>query len=207
MENQMSMKMNSRSIFKRRVDPQTKQINTIHQWNLDSVYTNKHNFNNKESRWCDLNCVPYYRNGLLYGPDVVEDKLTGVTYHNILKYRGDIWRAMMANPEQFKPETFFKVGDKLLVDHFQSQVRFEVTGFSPRAGNMYGTRYLNVDWNFDLERYDQDVQQKVFINDTMDYWTTNPIKENQQFDKMARPYSWYAVPQETFLKFQLLGLA
>ena len=199
----MSILMNNKTIYTRKIDPQTKQIE---QQSKPGYYPNKHRYNNAESRWCDLNNVPYYRNGLLYGPDLIEDKITGLTYHSIVEHRAKIWRAMAENPKQFKPETFFKVGDKLLIDHFQSQSRFEVTHFSPKAGNMHGTRLLNVDWQFDQERWDQDKETTAFMYGARDYWHTKPVKENQQIDKLARPWSWYAVPKDTYLKFQLLGL-
>lgn len=199
MENRMSIVMNNKTIYNRKIDPQTKQVE---RESKPGLFYNDHRFNNAESRWCDLNHVPYYRNGFLYGPDIIEDKITGLTYHSIVKDRGKIWRAMAENPKQFKPETFFKVGDKLLVDHFQSQSRFEVTHFSPKAGNMHGTRLLNVDWQFDQESY----EQGDYV-DMRTLWYTKAVKENQQIGKLARPWSWYAVSQEAYLKFQLLGLA
>ena len=49
-------------------------------------YCNQHPYNNKESRWCDLNEVPYARNGYLYSPETIEDQITGVTYYQIDGY-------------------------------------------------------------------------------------------------------------------------
>ena len=45
---------------------------------------NYHRYNNATSRWCDANNVPYQRSGFLFGPNTVEDQVTGNTFH-ILK--------------------------------------------------------------------------------------------------------------------------
>ena len=55
---------------------------TEHQLNGKGYY-NQHPYNNKESRWCDLNEVPYARNGYLYGPETVEDQITGQVYYHL----------------------------------------------------------------------------------------------------------------------------
>ena len=44
---------------------------------------NYHRYNNQTSRWCDQNNVPYQRNGFLFGPNTVEDQVTGNTFHTI----------------------------------------------------------------------------------------------------------------------------
>ena len=179
-------------------------------------YYNQHPYNNKESRWCDLNEVPYARNGYLYGPETVEDQITGqVYYHLNMHYNnnyGKLYAAMAENT--IDPTVFFKEGDSLLIKHQQADVRFTITGFSSRAKNMVGTRHLNQDWAFDQEGWQDYKKQhldgkpqenwKVW-SDRSAFWTTGPVQTNEQHGKIARFWNWQAVPKETFLRFQLLG--
>ena len=186
---------------------------TMNQYQVTSKgYRNKHHYHNKESRWCDLNEVPYARNGYLYGPETVEDQITGETYYQIDGYNNkNFYRNLYDGT--LDPSTLFKEGDTLLIRHQQSDVRFKVTEFSPRANNMVGTRYLNLSWTFDAEGYKQyqtNNSQGSKANwqlwqDRSRYWTTGSVQTNDQHDKVARFWSWQAVPKETFLKFQLLG--
>ena len=175
-------------------------------------YRNKHHYHNKESRWCDLNKVPYARNGYLYGPETVEDQITGETYYQIDGYNNkNFYRNLYDGT--LDPSTLFKEGDTLLIRHQQSDVRFKVTEFSPRANNMVGTRYLNLSWTFDAEGYKQyqtNNSQGSKANwqlwqDRSRYWTTASVKDNVQHNKVARPWSWQAVPKEVLLRLQLLG--
>tara|TARA_B100001093_G_scaffold134661_1_gene127190 strand:+ start:6385 stop:6948 length:564 start_codon:yes stop_codon:yes gene_type:complete len=175
-------------------------------------YRNKHHYHNKESRWCDLNEVPYARNGYLYGPETVEDQITGETYYQIDGYNNkNFYRNLYDGT--LDPSTLFKEGDTLLIRHQQSDVRFKVTEFSPRANNMVGTRYLNLSWTFDAEGYKQyqtNNSQGSKANwqlwqDRSRYWTTASVKDNVQHNKVARPWSWQAVPKEVLLRLQLLG--
>ena len=111
------------------------------------------------------------------------------------------------------PSTLFKEGDTLLIRHQQSDVRFKVTEFSPRANNMVGTRYLNLSWTFDAEGYKQYQTNNSqgskpnwqLWQDRSRYWTTASVKDNVQHNKVARPWSWQAVPKEVLLRLQLLG--
>ena len=188
---------------------------TMNQYQVTSKgYRNKHFYHNKESRWCDLNEVPYARNGYLYGPETIEDQITGETYYQIDGYKNknfyqNVWDGTL------DPSTLFKEGDTLLIRHQQSDVRFKITEFSPRANNMVGTRYLNLSWKFDAEGYKQ-YQTKNSHNynsktswqvwqDRSRYWTTTSVKNNIQHDKVARPWSWSAVTKEVLLRLQLLG--
>ena len=175
-------------------------------------YCNRHPYNNKESRWCDLNEVPYARNGYLYGPETIEDQITGETYYQIDGYNNkNFYRNLYDGT--LDPSTLFKEGDTLLIRHQQSDVRFKVTEFSPRANNMVGTRYLNLSWTFDAEGYKQyqtNNSQGSKANwqlwqDRSRYWTTASVKDNVQHNKVARPWSWQAVPKEVLLRLQLLG--
>ena len=186
------------------------------QYQINSKgYYNQHPYNNKESRWCDLNEVPYARNGYLYGPETVEDQITGqVYYHLNMHYNnnyGKLYSAMAENT--IDPTVFFKEGDSLLIKHQQADVRFTITGFSSRAKNMVGTRHLNVAWHWDEEGWkkykkkhlgNEPSNWKVW-HDRNAFWTTGPVQTNDQHDKIARFWNWQAVPKETFLKFQLLG--
>lgn len=186
---------------------------TMNQYQVTSKgYRNKHHYHNKESRWCDLNEVPYARNGYLYGPETVEDQITGETYYQIDGYNNkNFYRNLYDGT--LDPSTLFKEGDTLLIRHQQSDVRFKVTEFSPRANNMVGTRYLNLSWTFDAEGYKQyqtNNSQGSKTNwqlwqDRSRYWTTASVKDNVQHNKVARPWSWQAVPKEVLLRLQLLG--
>lgn len=186
---------------------------TMNQYQVTSKgYRNKHHYHNKESRWCDLNEVPYARNGYLYGPETVEDQITGETYYQIDGYNNkNFYRNLYDGT--LDPSTLFKEGDTLLIRHQQSDVRFKVTEFSPRANNMVGTRYLNLSWTFDAEGYKQyqtNNSQGSKANwqlwqDRSRYWTTASVKDNVQHNKVARPWSWQAVPKEVLLRLQLLG--
>lgn len=186
---------------------------TMNQYQVTSKgYRNKHHYHNKESRWCDLNKVPYARNGYLYGPETVEDQITGETYYQIDGYNNkNFYRNLYDGT--LDPSTLFKEGDTLLIRHQQSDVRFKVTEFSPRANNMVGTRYLNLSWTFDAEGYKQyqtNNSQGSKANwqlwqDRSRYWTTASVKDNVQHNKVARPWSWQAVPKEVLLRLQLLG--
>ena len=184
---------------------------TLHQ--IDGKgYFNKHPYNNKESRWCDLNEVPYARNGYLYGPETIEDQITGVTYYQIDYYNNtNFYRSFYDG--KLDPTTLFKEGDTLLIRHQQADVRFKITEFSPRAKNMIGTRYLNVAWHWDQEGWNK-YKRKHLGNEPSNwkvwdaqsaFWTTNSVSANAQPDKIARPWSWTAVTKETLLKLQLLG--
>ena len=178
-------------------------------------YCNQHPYNNKESRWCDLNEVPYARNGYLYGPETVEDQITGqVYYHLNMHYNnnyGKLYSAMAENT--IDPTLFFKEGDSLLIRHQQADVRFTITEFSSRAKNVVGTRHLNQNWVFDQEGWENYKKENVTGNpsnwkmwrDRNSFWTTGSVQTNDQHDKIARFWSWQAVPKETFLRFQLLG--
>jgi hypothetical protein len=184
-------------------------------------YYNQHPYNNKESRWCDLNEVPYARNGYLYGPETIEDQMTGQIYYhlNMHKSYANLYTAMVENT--IDPTVFFKEGDSLLIRYRQADVRFTVTGFSSRAKNMVGTRHLNVAWHWDEEGWnvykrkhlgnDPSNQKKLthwkVWQDKNAFWTTGSVKTNTQHDKIARFWNWQAVPKEVFLKFQLLGFA
>ena len=87
-------------------------------------YFNKHPYDNKESRWCDLNEVPYARNGYLYGPETIEDQITGITYYQIDFYNNtNFYRSFYDG--NLDPTTLFKEDDTLLVRHQQSDVRFK----------------------------------------------------------------------------------
>ena len=183
------------------------------QHRLDSKgYYNKHPYNNKESRWCDLNEVPYARNGYLYGSETIEDQLTGITYYPIHSLHNDNFsRAIYGGT--LDPSTLFKEGDTLLIRHQQADVRFKITEFSPRAKNMMGTRYLNVAWHWDEEGWkkykkkhlgDESSNWKVW-HDRNAFWTTASVASNVQPNKIARPWSWTAVTKETLLRLQLLG--
>ena len=185
---------------------------TQHQ--LDSKgYCNRHPYNNKESRWCDLNEVPYARNGYLYGSETIEDQLTGITYYPIHSLHNDNFsRAVYGGT--LDPSTLFREGDTLLIRHQQADVRFKITEFSPRAKNMVGTRYLNVAWQFDEEGWKKYKQEKDTCNyspssltwqDRSAFWTTGSVLSSAQPDKIARPWSWTAVTKETLLRLQLLG--
>lgn len=186
---------------------------TMNQYQVTSKgYRNKHSYHNKESRWCDLNEVPYARNGYLYGPETIEDQITGETYYQIDGYNNkNFYRNLYDGT--LDPSTLFKEGDTLLIRHQQSDVRFKITEFSPRANNMVGTRYLNLSWTFDAEGYKQyqtNNSQGSKANwqvwqDRSRYWTTTSVKNNIQHDKVARPWSWTAVTKEVLLRLQLLG--
>ena len=189
---------------------------TEHQLNGKGYY-NQHPYNNKESRWCDLNEVPYARNGYLYGPETVEDQITGqVYYHLNMHYNnnyGKLYDAMAENTVD--PTVFFKEGDSLLIRYRQADVRFTVTGFSSRAKNMVGTRHLNVAWQWDQEGWNEYKKKNNQVTtsktnwqiwrDRSAFWTTGSVKTNSQPDKVARFWNWQAVPKEVFLRFQLLG--
>ena len=186
---------------------------TMNQYQVTSKgYRNKHSYHNKESRWCDLNEAPYARNGYLYGPETIEDQITGETYYQIDGYNNkNFYRNLYDGT--LNPSTLFKEGKTLLIRHQQSDVRFKITEFSPRANNMVGTRYLNLSWTFDAEGYKQyqtNNSQGSKANwqvwqDRSRYWTTTSVKNNIQHDKVARPWSWTAVTKEVLLRLQLLG--
>lgn len=185
---------------------------TQHQLDGEGYY-NRHPYNNKESRWCDLNEVPYARNGYLYGSETIEDQITGITYYPI--------QPTVLNNSKFNqamydgtldPTSLFQEGDTLLIRHQQADVRFKITEFSPRAKNMVGTRYLNVAWHWNQEAWDK--YKKEHFDEATDwmawqdrsaFWTTGSVLASAQPDKIARPWSWQAVTKETFLKLQLLG--
>jgi len=191
---------------------------TQYQINSNGYY-NQHPYNNKESRWCDLNEVPYAKNGYLYGPETVEDQITGQVYYhlNMHKSYANLYTAMVENT--IDPTVFFKEGDSLLIRHQQADVRFTVTGFSSRAKNMVGTRHLNLVWQWDQEGWLAYKKKNLHAptassktnwqlwRDRNSFWTTGSVKTNIQPDKIARFWSWQAVPKEVFLKFQLLGFA
>ena len=187
---------------------------TEHQLNGKGYY-NQHPYNNKESRWCDLNEVPYARNGYLYGPETVEDQITGQVYYhlNMTNSYSSLYTAMAENT--IDPTVFFKEGDTLLIRYRQADVLFTITGFSPRAKNMVGTRHLNVAWQFDKEgweKYKKEVNPASTSKTNWQlwrhqsqFWTTGSVRTNSQPDKVARFWDWQAVPKEVFLRFQLLG--
>jgi len=176
-------------------------------------YFNKHPYNNKESRWCDLNEVPYARNGYLYGPETIEDQITGITYYQIDFYNNtNFYRSFYDG--KLDPTILFKEGDTLLIRHQQADVRFKITEFSPRAKNMIGTRYLNVAWQFDSEGWNKYKKEKDIYKysvnsltwqDQIAFWTTGSVLAGAQPNKIARAWSWTAVTKETLLKLQLLG--
>ncbi len=187
---------------------------TEHQLNGKGYY-NQHPYNNKESRWCDLNEVPYARNGYLYGPETVEDQITGQVYYhlNMTHSYSRLYTAMAENT--IDPTVFFKEGDSLLIRYRQADVRFTVTGFSSRAKNMVGTRHLNVAWQFDKEGWENYKKEgnpastsktnwQLWRHQSL-FWTTGSVRTNSQPDKVARFWNWQAVPKEVFLRFQLLG--
>ena len=176
-------------------------------------YCNQHPYNNKESRWCDLNEVPYARNGYLYSPETIEDQITGVIYYQIDGYYNNTNFYRSLYDGTLDPSTIFKEGDTLLIRHQQADVRFKVTEFSPRAKNMVGTRYLNVAWHWDQEGWSA-YKKKHLGNEPSNwkvwhqrntFWTTGSVLAGAQPDKIARPWSWTAVTKETLLKLQLLG--
>ena len=187
------------------------------QYQIDSKgYFNQHPYNNKESRWCDLNEVPYARNGYLYGPETIEDQITGQIYYhlNMHKSYANLYTAMVENT--IDPTVFFKEGDTLLIRPQQADVRFKIPGFSPRAKNMIGTRYLNVAWQFDQEGWNKYRKENPIETNESNwkvwhqrdaFWTTGSVLAGAQPDKIVRFWNWQAVPKETFLKFQLLGFA
>ena len=184
---------------------------TLHQ--IDGKgYFNKHPYNNKESRWCDLNEVPYARNGYLYGPETIEDQITGVTYYQIDFYNNaNFYRSFYDG--KLDPTTLFKEGDTLLIRHQQADVRFKITEFSPRAKNMVGTRYLNIAWHWDQEGWntykkkhlDGEPSNWKIWRARNSFWTTGSVLAGAQPNKIARPWSWTAVTKETLLRLQLLG--
>lgn len=177
-------------------------------------YYNRHPYNNKESRWCDLNEVPYARNGYLYGSETIEDQITGETYYQIDGYYNNTNLYRSFHDGTVDPSTLFKEGDTLLIRHQQADVRFKITEFSPRAKNMIGTRYLNVAWHWDEEGWNKYKEEKDICNHSVSsltwqdrnaFWTTGSVLAGAQPDKIARPWSWTAVTKETLLRLQLLG--
>ena len=176
-------------------------------------YYNRHPYNNKESRWCDLNEVPYARNGYLYGSETIEDQITGITYYPIYSLHNDNFsRAVYGGT--LDPSTLFREGDTLLIRHQQADVRFKITEFSPRAKNMIGTRYLNVAWHWDEEGWNKYRKENPIETNESNwkiwhqrsaFWTTGSVASNVQPNKVARPWSWTAVTKETLLRLQLLG--
>ena len=176
-------------------------------------YFNKHPYNNRESRWCDLNEVPYARNGYLYGSETIEDQITGITYYQIDGYYNNTNLYRSFHDGTVDPSALFKEGDTLLIRHQQADVRFKITEFSPRAKNMVGTRYLNVAWHWDQEGWST-YKKKHLGNEPSNwkvwdarnaFWTTGSVLAGAQPDKIARPWSWTAVTKETLLRLQLLG--
>ena len=170
------------------------------------AYRNNHHYSNAESRWCDLNKVPYARNGYLYGPSTIVDQIANETYY-CLDYTDQkgytkFWTALHENA--ITPDTLFKAGDNLLVRHQQADVRFKVAGFSPKAKNMFGTRFLNVDWRFNQIKYEQNHVDRHHNHGR--YWETQPVETNIQENKIATFWRWVAVPKDTYLKLQLLNL-
>jgi len=176
-------------------------------------YYNRHPYNNKESRWCDLNEVPYAKNGYLYGSETIEDQITGITYYPIYSLHNDNFsRAVYGGT--LDPSTLFREGDTLLIRHQQADVRFKITEFSPRAKNMIGTRYLNVAWQFDQEGWNKYRKENPIETNESNwkvwhqrnaFWTTGSVLAGAQPNKVARPWSWTAVTKETLLRLQLLG--
>lgn len=188
---------------------------TMNQYQVTSKgYRNKHHYHNKESRWCDLNKVPYARNGYLYGPETVEDQITGETYYQIDGYYNNTNLYRSFHDGTVDPSVLFKEGDTLLIRHQQADVRFTITEFSSRAKNMIGTRHLNVAWHWDQEGWDKYKEKNPIGTNASNwkvwhqrnaYWTTGSVLAGAQPNKIARPWSWTAVTKETLLKLQLLG--
>ena len=172
---------------------------------------NYHRYNNITSRWCDQNNVPYQRNGFLFGPDTVEDQVTGNTFHTIKN-------GYLQLPENIKAEQIFNEGDWLVAAYQQGYIRCKVTGFSPRAGNLIVDRYYNDAWKQiipDRPRhvFERNIQYILNNGNSWGYGTgrwlthsTKPVVDAQASGHTVRPWAWFAVPKESMFKLNLLGV-
>ena len=84
---------------------------------------NYHRYNNVTSRWCEQNNVPYQRNGFLFGPDTVEDQVTGNTFHTIKNNYLEL-------PEGVKAEQVFNEGDWLIAEYQQGYIRCKTVSYT-----------------------------------------------------------------------------
>ena len=172
---------------------------------------NYHRYNNITSRWCDQNNVPYQRNGFLFGPDTVEDQVTGNTFHTIKN-------GYLQLPENIKAEQIFSEGDWLVAAYQQGYIRCKVTGFSPRAGNLIVDRYYNDAWcqkipdapRHVFERHIQYVRQNGnpwgFGTGRWLTHSTKPVIDAQACGHTVKPWAWFAIPKESMFKLNLLGV-
>ena len=172
---------------------------------------NQHRYNNQTSRWCDANNVPYQRNGFLFGPDTVEDQVTGNTFQTI--------RGVFDLPEGIKAEQIFSEGDWLVAEYQQGYIRCKVTGFSPRAGNLIVDRFYNDAWcqkipdapRHVFERHIQYVRQNGnpwgFGTGRWLTHSTKPVVDAQASGHTVKPWAWFAVPKESVFKLNLLGVS
>ena len=177
---------------------------------------NKHRYNNETSRWCDQNNVPYQRNGFLFGPDTVEDQVTGNTFHTLIDRSN--WKPLDL-PEGVKPEQIFNEGDWLIGEYQQGYIRCKVTGFSPRAGNLIVDRYYNDAW----KQIIPDKPRSGFLHCIQNVrqngspwgygtgrWlesSTKPVIDAKAEGHTVKPWAWFAVPKESVFKLNLLGVS
>ena len=171
---------------------------------------NRHRYNNENSRWCDQNNVPYQRNGFLFGPNTVEDQVTGNTFQTI--------HGIPDLPEGVKAEQIFNEGDWLVAEYQQGYIRCKVTGFSPRAGNLIVDRYYNDQWMHVIpdaprnlfERNIHYLRQsgKHYGYGTGDWLrqAQKPVVDAKAEGHTVKPWAWFAVPKESIFKLNLLGV-
>jgi len=171
---------------------------------------NYHRYNNETSRWCDANNVPYQRNGFLFGPDTVEDQVTGNTFHTI--------RPNVQLPEGVKPEQIFNEGDWLVAEYQQGYIRCKITGFSPRAGNLIVDRYYNDAWKQIIPDKPRSgfIHNIRYVRNNGNSWgwgtgrwlthSTKPVVDTQASGHTVKPWAWFAVPKESIFKLNLLGV-
>ena len=172
---------------------------------------NQHRYNNQTSRWCDQNNVPYQRNGFLFGPDTVEDQVTGNTFQTI--------QGIYDLPEGVKAEQIFNEGDWLVAEYQQGYIRCKVTGFSPRAGNLIVDRYYNDAWKQIIPDAPRHVFKRhiQYVRQNGNAWgygtgrwlthSTKPVVDAQACGHTVRPWAWFAIPKESVFKLNLLGVS
>ena len=172
---------------------------------------NQHRYNNQTSRWCDQNNVPYQRNGFLFGPNTVEDQVTGNTFHTL--------HGIPELPEGVKAEQIFNEGDWLVAEYQQGYIRCKVTGFSPRAGNLIVDRFYNDAWKQIIPDRPRHVFERhiQYVRQNGNAWgfgtgrwlshATKPVVDTKAEGHTVKPWAWFAVPKESVFKLNLLGVS
>ena len=185
-------------------------------------YVNMHRYNNRESRWCDQQKIPYVRDGYAFGTEVVEDLILKKQFYHLCDST-DFWKRtcvdLFVDTNKLQHKDVFQEDEWLIIEHSQRYVRAQIKDFGPRNGRMWVKRYdgftfgLHPNFNYSTYRHPELNQDHTSWWQEMDWCERKAIAISDLMDKdsdnkegLHRVTDWniFAVNKETLFKLKLL---